>query len=222
LAFNRNTSGEKLVGLSVSGGNGTGAEKFGVDAVYAASNGTVVYDNRVNSRVPTLEIGKTGNLTDYNEEKDFVVSAKHTFGKVKMNVVGNPRVVKMEDSLGRPVFNNANRVGDTLELTYLEGNPTLITLANGQKFSVPKLTVAELPPPIYRKVDTTLISRIAIDSGMLMNLMGKGTGSWEAGVMFGSATYRGDYRHKFSPLPSTMEFSGSGFLQFNARKSTSV
>lgn len=221
LAFNRNTSGEKLVGLSVSGGNGTGAEKFGVDAVYAASNGTVVYDNRVNSRVPTLEIGKTGNLTDYNEEKDFVVSAKHTFGKVKMNVVGNPRVVKMEDSLGRPVFNNANRVGDTLELTYLEGNPTLITLANGQKFSVPKLTVAELPPPIYRKVDTTLISRIAIDSGMLMNLMGKGTGSWEAGVMFGSATYRGDYRHKFSPLPSTMEFSGSGFLQFNARKSTS-
>ena len=221
LAFNRNMSGANSVGLSLSGGDGTGSEKLSAAAVYGEQVNALIYDNRVNSRVPSLEIAKVGGLDAYSEEKDFVVGAKHTFGKVVMNVVGNPRVVKMEDSLGRPVFNNANRLGDTLVLSYLEGNPTVITLANGQKFMVPKLTAAELPPPIYRKVDTTLISRIAVDSGMLMNLMGKGTGSWEAGVMFGSATYRGDYRHKFSPLPSTMEFSGSGFLQYNARKSTS-
>lgn len=220
LAFNRNTSGDKFVGLSVSGGSGTGQEKFGVSAIYAA-NGSVVYDNKVNSRVPAFEVGNMSGLENYSEEKDFVVSAKHTFGKVKMNVVGSPRVVKMEDSLGRPVYNNANRVGDTLVLSYLEGNPTVVTLANGQKFMVPKLSVAELPPPIYRKVDTTLISRIAVDSNMLRNMLGKGTGTWELGGFFGAATYRGDYRHKFSPLPSTMEYSGSGFLQYNARKSTS-
>jgi hypothetical protein len=237
LAFNRNTSGDKLVGLSVSGGNGTGTEKFGVDAVYAASNGTVVYDNRVNSRVPTLEIGKVGGLAGYSEEKDFVVSAKHTFGKVKMNVVGNPRVVKMEDSLGRPVFNNANRLGDTLELSYLEGNPTVITLANGQKFMVPKLTAAELPPPIYRKVDTTLISpmwpdttktgsgiggslslRVSIPTGGSLNPLDS-MKNWEVGQWFGGAIYGGgDIRHKFFPLPSTMEYSYAIYLQRNYRK----
>lgn len=236
LAFNRNTSGEKLVGLSVSGGNGTGAEKFGVDAVYAASNGTVVYDNRVNSRVPTLEIGKIGNLSNYSEEKDFVVSAKHTFGKVKMNVVGNPRVVKMEDSLGRPVFNNANRVGDTLVLSYLEGNPTVVTLANGQKFMVPKLTAAELPPPIYRKVDTTLISPEWPDT----TKTGEGDGGagvqisfklptfggkkvkvtvmkeWEMGLWGGGGIYGGgDIKHKFAPLPSTIEISSGLYGQYN-------
>ena len=236
LAFNRNTSGDKLVGLSVSGGNGTGTEKFGVDAVYAASNGTVVYDNRVNSRVPTLEIGKVGGLAGYSEEKDFVVSAKHTFGKVKMNVVGNPRVVKMEDSLGRPVFNNANRIGDTLVLSYLEGNPTVITLANGQKFMVPKLTAAELPPPIYRKVDTTLISPIWPDT----TKTGEGDGGagvqisfklptfggkkvkvtvmkeWEMGLWGGGGIYGGgDIKHKFAPLPSTIEISSGLYGQYN-------
>jgi hypothetical protein len=236
LAFNRNTSGDKLVGLSVSGGNGTGTEKFGVGAVYAAANGTVVYDNRVNSRVPTLEIGKVGGLAGYSEEKDFVVSAKHTFGKVKMNVVGNPRVVKMEDSLGRPVFNNANRLGDTLELSYLEGNPTVITLANGQKFMVPKLTAAELPPPIYRKVDTTLISPMWPDT----TKTGEGDGGagvqisfklptfggkkvkvtvlkeWIFGTWFGGAAYGGgDIKHKFAPLPSTVEISMGLYGQYN-------
>lgn len=227
LAFNRNTSGEKLVGLSVSGGNGTGAEKFGVDAVYAASNGTVVYDNRVNSRVPTLEIGKIGNLSNYSEEKDFVVSAKHTFGKVKMNVVGNPRVVKMEDSLGRPVFNNANRVGDTLVLSYLEGNPTVVTLANGQKFMVPKLSAAELPNPVYRQIDTTLtgigmsldsfIAKLR-DSLEMQDIKWK---SWnEYGMWTGGAVYQGDYKHRYTVIPSTIELSTGLYAQFKPYKRT--
>jgi hypothetical protein len=221
LAFNRNTSGDKLVGLSVSGGNGTGTEKFGVDAVYAASNGTVVYDNRVNSRVPTLEIGKVGGLAGYSEEKDFVVSAKHTFGKVKMNVVGNPRVVKMEDSLGRPVFNNANRLGDTLELSYLEGNPTVITLANGQKFMVPKLTAAELPNPIYRQVDTTLTGiGMSLDSLLIKfrDSIEAPFTKWkdwnEYGVWAGGAIYQGDYKHKYRVIPSTIEMSTGLYAQF--------
>ena len=157
LAFNRNISGDKTVGLSVSGGNGTGTEKFAVESVYAVDK-SVVYDNHVNSRVPSFDVAKISGLDQYGQEKDFVVSAVHNFGKVKMNVIGNPHVVKLEDSMGRPVFNNASRLGDTLILSYLEGNPTIVTLANGQKFMVPKLTAAELPPPIYRKVDTTLIS----------------------------------------------------------------
>lgn len=234
LAFNRNMSGANSVGLSLSGGDGTGSEKLSAAAVYGEQVNALIYDNRVNSRVPSLEIAKVGGLDAYSEEKDFVVGAKHTFGKVVMNVVGNPRVVKMEDSLGRPVFNNANRLGDTLVLSYLEGNPTVITLANGQKFMVPKLTAAELPPPIYRKVDTVLLERIVKMNGeeskvdrLTLKLtlpipMGgnhsklDSLGTWEVGQWFGGAIYAGgDIKHKFSPMPSTVEYSYGLYLQKN-------
>jgi hypothetical protein len=225
LAFNRNNSGVNSVGLSLSGGNGTGSEKLSAGAVYGEMGSALIYDNRVNSRVPSIEIAKVGGLNGYSEEKDFVVAAKHTFGKVKMNVVGNPRVVKMEDSLGRPVFNNANRVGDTLVLSYLEGNPTVITLANGQKFMVPKLTAEELPAPVYRKIDTTMtgigmsldsfIAKLR-DSLEMQDIKWK---SWnEYGIWTGGAIYQGDYKHRYTVLPSTIELSTGLYAQFKPFK----
>jgi len=233
LAFNRNISGSNSVGLSLSGGDGAGLEKLSAAAVYGEQVNALIYDNRVNSRVPSMEIAVLGGLNAYSDEKDFVVAATHTFGKVKMNVVGDPRVVKMEDSLGRPVFNNANRVGDTLVLSYLEGNPTVITLANGQKFMVPKLTAAQLPPPIYRKVDTVLLERIVRmkDESKVDRLTLKlsipvpmggnhskldSLNTWEIGQWFGGAIYAGgDIKHKFSPMPSTLEYSYGVYLQKN-------
>jgi hypothetical protein len=125
-------------------------------------------------------------------------------------------------------------VGDTLELSYLEGNPTVITLANGQKFMVPKLTAAELPPPIYRKVDTVLLERIVrmnIEESKVERLTLKlslpipmggnhskldSLGTWEVGQWFGGAFYAGgDIKHKFSPMPSTVEYSYGIYLQRN-------
>ena len=181
----------------------------------------MLFRSRSDSRLPSLEVAKFAGLSEFSQQKDFILSGVHKFGKIDLKVSGNPVVIKLEDSLGNPVYNNATRINDTLSLIYLEGNPTKLTLADGQTYRIPKLTKEQLPPPIYRKIDTTLISRIAVDSAMLQRMLGKGPLSWEAGAMFGAATYRGDYRHKFSPLPSTMEFSGSGFLQYNARQSTS-
>jgi hypothetical protein len=240
LAFNRNLSGSNAVGLSLSGGDGAGLEKLSAAAVYGEQVNALIYDNRVNSRVPSMEIAVLGGLNAYSDEKDFVVAATHTFGKVKMNVVGDPRVVKMEDSLGRPVFNNANRVGDTLVLSYLEGNPTVITLANGQKFMVPKLTAAQLPPPIYRKVDTVLLDRIVRmkDESKVDRLTLKlsipvpmggdhskldSLNTWEIGQWFGGAIYAGgDIKHKFSPLPSTVEYSYGLYVQKNLHDRFSI
>jgi hypothetical protein len=221
FAFNRNTSGNSEVGLSISGGNGTGSEKIAVAGVYSESNVVnVILDRRSDSRLPSLDVNKLGSLSEYPQQKDFVLNGTHKFGKIDLKVIGNPVVVRVEDSLGRPVYNNATRINDTLSLIYLEGNPTKLTLSTGETFQIPSLTKDQLPPPIYRKIDTTLISRIAVDSSILQRMLGKGPLSWEAGAMFGAATYRGDYRHKFSPLPSTMEFSGSAFLQYNARQNT--
>jgi hypothetical protein len=227
LAFNRNLSGSNAVGLSLSGGDGAGLEKLSAAAVYGEQVNALIYDNRVNSRVPSMEIAVLGGLNAYSDEKDFVVAATHTFGKVKMNVVGDPRVVKMEDSLGRPVFNNANRVGDTLVLSYLEGNPTVITLANGQKFMVPKLTAEELPAPVYRKIDTTLTGiGMSLDSlyrkfkDSIETPYTKWKNSWEYGVWTGGNVFLGDIKAKFAPFPSTIELSSSFYAQYKPYRKT--
>ena len=236
LAFNRNFSGDKMVGLSMSGGNGTGSEKFLAQGVFGNDNvAELIYDRRANVRIPSLEVKKMAGLDKYSDEKNFIVNSIHTFGKVQLKVVGNPTVVKLEDSLGKPVYNNAIRKGDTLELNYLEGNPTVVTLSNGEKFMVPKLTIAQLPPPIYRRVDTTLISPVWPDTTNTLNgtdnsvkiafsipTFGKSgdvtrLGFWELGAYFGGAIYGGgDIPHAYFPYPSTIEYSAGTFAQYNA------
>jgi hypothetical protein len=228
LAFNRNFSGDKSVGVSMSGGNGTGAEKFEVQGVFGNDNvSDLIYDRRANVRIPSLEVKNMAGLDKYSDEKNFIVSSNHMFGKVQMKVIGNPTVVKLEDSLGKPVYNNALRKGDTLELNYLEGNPTVVTLSNGEKFMVPKLTVSQLPSPIYRNIDTTLsgigmtldslIEKIR-DSLEAQDLKWK---TWtEYGIWTGGAVYQGDIKHKYGILPSTIEISTGFYAQFKPFKRT--
>lgn len=228
LAFNGNYSGSLAVGLSLSGGSGTGVEKLQLKELYVPQNGTtLIYDNHVNSRVPAVEINKVSNISNYSEQKDFIVSTKHYFGNIKMSVIGNPRVVKLQDSLGNPVFNNAERIGDTLVLKYLEGNPTIITFSNGQKLVVPKLTAAELPAPVYRKIDTTLTGiGMSLDSlykkfkDSIETPYTKWKNSWEYGFWTGGNIFLGDIKAKFAPFPSTIELSTSLYAQYKPYKKT--
>lgn len=228
LAFNRNFSGDKMVGLSMSGGNGTGSEKFLAQGVFGNDNvAELIYDRRANVRIPSLEVKNMAGLDKYSDEKNFIVNSIHTFGKVQMKVIGNPTVVKLEDSLGKPVYNNAIRKGDTLELNYLEGNPTVVTLSNGEKFMVPKLTIAQLPNPIYRNIDTTL-SGIGMTLDSLIEKIRDSLESqdlkwktWtEYGMWTGGAIYQGDIRHKFGIMPSTIEVSTGFYAQFKPFKRT--
>jgi hypothetical protein len=228
LAFNRNFSGDKSVGVSMSGGIGTGAEKFEAQGVFGNDDvSDLIYDRRANVRIPSLEVKNMAGLDKYSDEKNFVVSSNHMFGKVQMKVIGNPTVVKLEDSMGKPVYNNALRKGDTLELNYLEGNPTVVTLSNGEKFMVPKLTVSQLPSPIYRNIDTTLsgigmtldslIVKIR-DSLEAQDLKWK---TWtEYGIWTGGAVYQGDIKHRYGIIPSTIEISTGFYAQFKPFKRT--
>ena len=228
LAFNRNFSGDKMVGLSMSGGNGTGSEKFLAQGVFGNDNvAELIYDRRANVRIPSLEVKKMAGLDKYSDEKNFIVNSIHTFGKVQMKVIGNPTVVKLEDSLGKPVYNNAIRKGDTLELNYLEGNPTVVTLSNGEKFMVPKLTIAQLPNPIYRNIDTTLTGiGMSLDSlfrklkDSIETPFTKWKNSWEYGIWTGGAIFKGDIRAKFDPFPSTIELSNSIYAQYKPFRKT--
>lgn len=222
LAFNRNFSGEKPVGVSMSGGDGTGSEKFAVDGVFASGNITdVIFDKRSNVRVPSLEVQSLSGLEKYSDEKNLILNSSHTFGKVKLKVSGNPTVVNLQDSFGRSVNNKAIRKGDTLELSYLEGNPTVLTLANGEKYVVPKLTAKELPKPIYRNIDTSqamigmsldsLLSKIR-DS---LNTEDEKWKTWmEYGMWGGGAIYKGDFKPDNAIFPSTVEVSTGFYAQY--------
>ena len=243
LAFNRNTSGNSTVGLSTSGGNGSGSEKIAVTGVYSESEAvSVIFDRRSDSRLPSLEVKKFGSLSEYGLQKDFILSGAHKFGKIELKVIGNPVVVRVEDSIGNPVYNNAIRKNDTLALNYLEGNPTKLTLADGQTYQIPKLTKDQLPPPIYRRIDTVLLDRVTNKNEktqvnrLTLNLevpfpMGgdhsnlEPIDKWEVGQWFGGAIYAGgDIKHKFSPMPSTIEYSYGIYVQKNlfSRFSTNV
>jgi hypothetical protein len=94
---------------------------------------------------------------------------------------------------------------------------------------VPALTAKQLPPPLYRKVDTTLISPkwpdtlSAKDVSFKIKIptFGRKTPitvlkNWELGFWGGGGIYGGgDIKHKFAPLMSTMEISGGVYGQYN-------
>ncbi len=224
-----NTSGNAPIGISVSGGPG---DKLVVPTgtVYSnASSSAIVYDSRRDKRLPALGIENTSALSSMKSPQDFVLGASHVFGRLALSVSGNPTVVKLVDTFNRPVFVKQDRVGDSLIVTYLEGNPAIGTIQNGLKFRVPALTAKQLPPPLYRKVDTTLISPKWPDTlnakdvsfKIKIPTFGRKTPitvlkNWELGFWGGGGIYGGgDIKHKFAPLMSTMEISGGVYGQYN-------
>jgi hypothetical protein len=229
FTFVNNRSGDYTVGLSLSGGPGTPIE-IKTGSVYSNSPiSQVVYDNRNDDNLPKLGIDKTTSLKERKGTDGFVTGARHEFGKITFDVVGDVQIKSVRDSFNRGVNINQLRNGDTLTASYLEGNPFHVTLQNGVKVRIPKLTAAQLPPPIYRKVDTTLISPEWPDTTMkakigfmvIVPMFGKKEDivklrTWEFGIWGGASIYGGgDIPHKFAPMPSTLEISYGGYAQFN-------
>jgi len=91
------------------------------------------------------------------------------------------------------------------------------------------LTPAQLPPPLYRKVDTTLISpewpdttlKTKVGFTVIVPMFGKPEDvvklkTWEVGFWGGGSIYGGgDIPHKFAPMPGTIEVSYGGYAQYN-------
>lgn len=224
-----NTSGNAPIGISLSGGPG---DRLTVPVGSVFSNSpanAILFDTRKDKRLPALGVESTSALTKMKNPQDFVLGANHVFGRMSLAVSGNPVIVKLVDTFNRPVFIKQDRVGDSLIVTYVEGNPAVGTLQNGVKFKVPSLTAKQLPPPLYRKVDTTLISPKWPDTlnakdvtfKIKIPTFGKKTPitvlkNWELGMWGGGGIYGGgDIKHKFAPLMSTMEISGGVYGQYN-------
>jgi len=236
LTFVNNMSGNAIVGLSVSGGSGNATNIASGKIFSNVSRNQVIFDNRNDSRLPRIEAEETTNIKEKGGEEVFITGAVHKFGRLALQVVGQPRIVDLRDSFGRSVFINQNIAGDSLVATYLEGNPVALTLQNGLKYILPKLTAAQLPPPLYRVVDTALISpewpdtTLKVKVGFMViipmfhNLKDiVKLKTWEFGFWGGGSIYGGgDIGYKFKPIPSTIEISGGGYAQYNLTNAFSL
>ncbi len=236
LTFVNNYSGFFNVGLSVSGGSGLPLE-INAGAIYSnASINDVVFDNRMDNSLPKIKVDAVSSLKERKGNEPFILGATHEFGKIVLDVVGDVKLVAVRDSFNRSVNINQKLSSDTLNVTYLEGNPTEVTMQNGVKYKLPKLTPAQLPPPLYRKVDTTLISpewpdttlKAKIGFMVIVPMFGKKEDivklkTWEFGFWGGGSIYGGgDIGHKFAPMPSTIEISYGGYAQYNFTNRFSV
>jgi len=236
LTFVNNTAGNKNIGLSVSGGSGIGTNIPSGKIFSNASGAQVVFDNRCDPRLPKIGAIETTSIKEKGGDDIFITGATHKFGRLALEVVGQPKIVEIKDSFGRAVYINQNLAGDSLIATYLEGNPVTLTLQNGLKYNVPKLTAAQLPPPIYRRVDTTLISpewpdttlKAKVGFMVIIPMFHKQKNivklkTWEFGFWGGGSIYGGgDIKHKFFPIPSTVEISGGGYAQYNLTNAFSL
>lgn len=236
LTFVNNTAGLKNIGLSVSGGSGVATNIPSGKIFSNASSAQVVFDNRRDPRLPKIGATETTSIKEKGGDDIFITGATHKFGRLALEVVGQPKIVEIKDSFGRAVYINQNLAGDSLIATYLEGNPVTLTLQNGLKYSVPKLTAAQLPPPIYRRVDTTLISpewpdttlKAKVGFMVIIPMFHKlkeieKLKTWEFGFWGGGSIYGGgDIGYKFFPIPSTIEISGGGYAQYNLTNAFSL
>ena len=236
LTFVNNTSGNKTIGLSVSGGSGVVSEISSGKIFSNAPSSQVIFDNRSDARLPKIGVSETTSIKDKGGDEIFITGATHKFGRLALEVVGKPQIVDLRDSFGRSVFINQNKIGDSLVADYVEGNPVILTLQNGLKFNVPKLTAAQLPPPLYRKVDTSLISpewpdttlKAKVGFMVIIPMFHKlkeieKLKTWEFGFWGGGSIYGGgDIKYKFSPIPSTIEVSGGGYAQYNLTNAFSL
>ena len=236
LTFVNNMAGNKTVGLSVSGGSGLSTNIPSGKVFSNASGSQVIFDNRTDSRLPKIEALETTSIKEKGGDEVFITGAVHKFGRLALQVVGQPRIIDLRDSFGRSVFINQNIAGDSLVATYLEGNPVALTLQNGLKYNLPKLTAAQLPPPLYRIVDTALISPEWPDTTLkakvgfmviipmfhnLKDIVKLKT--WEFGFWGGGSIYGGgDIGYKYKPIPSTIEISGGGYAQYNLTNAFSL
>jgi hypothetical protein len=236
LTFVNNKAGDNNIGLSVSGGSGVPVS-IPTGKVFSNASGTqVIFDNRRDSRLPKIGANETSSLKEKGGDEIFITGATHKFGRLALEVVGQPKIVEIKDSFGRAVFINQNLAGDSLVATYLEGNPVTLTLQNGLKYNIPKLTAAQLPPPIYRRVDTTLISpewpdttlKAKVGFMVIIPMFHnpkeiEKLKTWEFGFWGGGSIYGGgDIAYKGWPIPSTIEISGGGYAQYNLTNAFSL
>ncbi len=233
VTFIRNYAGANPVGLSVSG---TGNQSLNVETIYQSDlSEDLLFDKHIDNRIPSIIVSKKESIANSGLQ-DIVTGVKHQFGQVRMTVIGNPSISKLTDSTGNKVDYTMVKKGDTLVFDYIQGYPSKAIMNNGASMNIPKFELTPAQALELSKVDTAEYNKYLRQKsigggqeqsdviGIGLNLpMFKSKGEvikkirvWEIGMWGGGGIYGGgDIKHKFAPLPSTIEYSFGGYGQYN-------
>ncbi len=233
LSFVRNYAGSNAIGISVSG---TGNQSLNVETIYQSNmSEDIIFDKHIDVRIPSVIVSKKEAIQNAGLS-DLITGINHEFGQVRINVIGNPNIAKFVDSNGNKVDYTFSKKGDTMVFDYIQGNPAKAILASGTSVNIPKFKLTPSQALELSKVDTAEYNRYLRQKsigggqeqsdvlGIGVNLpMFKSKGEvikkirvWEIGMWGGGAIYGGgDIKHKYAPLPSTIEYSFGGYGQFN-------
>ncbi len=233
LSFVRNYAGSNAIGISVSG---TGNQSLNVETIYQSNmSEDIIFDKHIDVRIPSIIVSKKESIQNAGLS-DLITGINHDFGQVRINAIGNPSIAKFVDLNGNKVDYTFSKKGDTMVFDYIQGNPAKAILASGTSVNIPKFKLTPSQALELSKVDTAEYNRYLRQKsigggqeqsdvlGIGVNLpMFKSKGEvikkirvWEIGMWGGGAIYGGgDIKHKYAPLPSTIEYSFGGYGQFN-------
>jgi len=230
LSFTRNYAGSNPVGISVAG-NGTFS--MNIDKIYQSNTSEdIIYDKHTDNRIPAVLVDKKLSINE-NGSTDFIKSITHNFGQVSLNVIGSPSFAKLLDSIGNKVDYSSSRIGDTINLNYIQGLPSKVILSNGQQIKIPKIVSNSDKLLELSKIDTAQYNKFLKDkkiageikeqsdkAGIGVNLPQdkkiKNIFVWETGIWGGGAIYGGgDIKPKYFLYPSTIDLSFGLYQQVN-------
>jgi hypothetical protein len=226
IAFVRNTSGNNALGLSVAG---SAKQSLKVSGFYGDNPMDIVFDQKRDRRIPSVNIQKTGTLADFGKNR-YIKNIAHNYGDLRVVASGDLSVQELRDAKGNLVEITRSQKGDTQVYSYIQGVPEFALLNNGRRVKIPLSSISNVPSVEYTKVDTAEYNKYLnlrknvneeqqtsdeIGIGFQLKLptfakkgeLVKKVSQWEIGVWGGGAFYGGgDIKHKrlmdFKSAPS--------------------
>jgi hypothetical protein len=216
IAFERNVSGGKPLGLSVSG---TAKQNLKVLGLYGENLNDIVFDQKRDTRIPSVKISKTGNITEYGMAS-YISSMSHKYGDLRLTSVGGLTVAELRDANNQLVEITRSNKGDTQIYNYIQGNPKMALMSDGRFLQLPPLGPDGKPTLEIAKIDTAEYNKYLnlktnvqegeevsdeIGIGLKFKLptfakkneIVKKLSQWEIGLWGGGAVYGGgDIKHK--------------------------
>jgi len=233
LSFTRNYALNNPLGISVAG---NGAFSINIDTIYQTDIAEdIIYDKHIDNRIPSVVVGNKSSIYE-NGSTDIIKSISHNFGRVTLNVNGNPEISKLIDSAGNKVDYTFSRIGDTILLNYIQGLPIKGVLMNGQQVNIPKFIASNDKFLELTKIDTAQYYKFLIENNKLglsqpqsdeigfkfklpifkrKGEVVKKINTWELGVWGGGAIYGGGDIQPLGYIPSTIELSFGLYQQVN-------
>jgi hypothetical protein len=233
VAFERNDAGGNPVGLSV---NGSSRQSVRVKGLFGEDVNQLVFDQKKDARVPSVNVDKSGSLADYGSISYFS-SIKHAYGDLKVTAAGDLAIVELLSEEGQKVELVKSMLGDTQRYTYIQGTPKRARLTDGRLMNLPEILQSNLPNLEVTKIDTAEYNKykrqieksgsgleqsdiltvgVNIPTFAKKGEVVKKIRVWEIGLWGGGGLYgAGDIKPKFFGLPSTIDVSSGLYGQYN-------